>query len=603
MPENEPETNTAALGLRGRHSLIPRECRNPTVTEPRWVLVEEMGIEHRAGPERPRGGAALEYPVFAERAADGSTLIVDKLAIRKSVPHRCEYRSLCVAPDGELVADTARSGMDDGYGVAGDPALTLLRVTRWELATLSPAGAPLRVVDLSRISKRMPVLASRTREGTYVVAFGERVFDVELAEVDAQGRLLWFLPADPGLIGYPGSVQALANGNLLVADEFSHVVTEISRGGVPVRRLGAWGDPGRRGDHLSGPRGAWEGAGGRTLVADTRNDRVLEVGSRGRAELLGAAHGLAGPTFAAALSGGNVLVCDAGNRRVVELDGDGRVAWAYGAEPAHGRWFSFPRSVEPLDGGGLLVSDTAHDRVVTVENGRCAEVALDDGVELFWPRCARVLPSGSLLVADGRNSRVLEVGRGGELVREVGRLHGDGPPALEDPHDVHALPGGRLLVTDAPLGLVVEADWDGRVHRTIGGPDGLVRLDDPHSAQPLADGAVLVCDSGNDRLLWIAPEGDVVRELRELSSGPYRLRLRGPRHAELSPGVLVVADTANNRVLAADEDGELLWELSCVPGSPLEWLNQPRWVHLAAPNEVVVCDHYHHRVLRLRYEP
>jgi hypothetical protein len=65
----------------------------------------------------------------------------------------------------------------------------------------------------------------------------------------------------------------------------------------------------------------------------------------------------------------------------------------------------------------------------------------------------------------------------------------------------------------------------------------------------------------------------------------------------------VVADTGNNRVLAAEASGKLLWELSTIPGTPRPFLNQPRWAQLAGRNEVIVCDHCHHRVLRLRWQP
>jgi len=182
--------------------------------------------------------------------------------------------------------------------------------------------------------------------------------------------------------------------------------------------------------------------------------------------------------------------------------------------------------------------------------------------------------------------------------------HPLGAGSLGDPHDVRLLPNGHLLITDAPLGLVVEAGWDGQVFRLIGGDTGPVTLDDPHSAQLLENGLVLVCDSGNDRVVWVGADGAAVTELRALRSDSAWFRFSGPRYAEVSPsGVLVVADTGNNRVLASAESGELLWELASVTGTRLPFLNQPRWAQLSAAGEVVVCDHCHHRVLRFRWEP
>jgi hypothetical protein len=571
-----------------------------------FTLIDEVGIEY-SPTEAERGlrstDASLQYPVFATRAKDGTTVIVDELAIQKSLHLRGSYRTLRVDRDGKLVADSADWGLEDAYGFPVGEALAILRVTQWQILLMSPAGERVATLELSPLSKRMPLVSSRTPHDTFLVAFADRLFDVDVVEVDDGGRLLWYLPHVDRL-GYPGSVQLLRNGNILVADEFCHVVWEFTRDGSVVRQVGSWRDPGRRDNRLSSPRTACEAPDGTRLIADTRNDRILLVAHDETVEVLPQpADGLSSPTFVGVLQNGHLLVCDAGNRRVVECDMRGEVFTQYGEPPAHRRWFSFPRSVEVLDGGGLLVCDTAHDRVAVIEDGSCNAWPLDATATLFWPRCARMLPSGSLLVADGRNSRVLELARSGEVVHRLESVRIDGSLSLADPHDVRLLSNGNLLITDSPLGLVFEADWSGDLFRTIGGDEGSVRLNDPHSAQLLENDLVLVCDSGNDRVVWVGPDGVEVAELRALNSGSSWLRLSGPRYAEVSrAGTLVIADTGNNRVLGAEESGELLWELSTIPGTRLPFLNQPRWAQLTATNELIVCDHCHHRVLRLRWE-
>ena len=76
-----------------------------------------------------------------------------------------------------------------------------------------------------------------------------------------------------------------------------------------------------------------------------------------------------------------------------------------------------------------------------------------------------------------------------------------------------------------------------------------------------------------------------------------------PRYAEmLGSDMMVIVDTGNNRVLAATPDGKFLWEFADVPASPLKRLNQPRWVSVVNQNEVVICDHFHHRLLHVRRE-
>src|SRR5215210_1961290 len=208
-----------------------------------FALLEEVGIEDGPREAVPRGvrslGAPLRYPVFAARAGDGTTVIVDELGIEKSLPLRAWYRTLRIGPDGDLLADSAEWGIDDAYGFLAGDSLAILRVTQWKIVLLSPDGERAAILDLSPLSKRTPLVSSRTPHGTFLVAFADRLFDVDVVEVDAGGRMLWCLPHLDRL-GYPGSVQLLRNGNILVADEFCHVVCELARDGSVVEQLGSW---------------------------------------------------------------------------------------------------------------------------------------------------------------------------------------------------------------------------------------------------------------------------------------------------------------------------------------------------------------------------
>ena len=65
-------------------------------------------------------------------------------------------------------------------------------------------------------------------------------------------------------------------------------------------------------------------------------------------------------------------------------------------------------------------------------------------------------------------------------------------------------------------------------------------------------------------------------------------------------GTLVITDTGQNRILGCTLDGKLRWEFSRVVGSKLPYLDQPRWAKLVNPDEIVVCDHFHHRVLHVK---
>ena len=69
-----------------------------------FALVDEVGISYGPLETAARGARSLSpglrYPVFAARAADGTTVVVDELAIEKSLHLRAWYRTLRLDPDG-----------------------------------------------------------------------------------------------------------------------------------------------------------------------------------------------------------------------------------------------------------------------------------------------------------------------------------------------------------------------------------------------------------------------------------------------------------------------------------------------------------------------
>jgi sugar lactone lactonase YvrE len=565
-----------------------------------WTLIKELGIDY-APVEPARNGERLRYPAFAERGDDGTYMIIDELGQEKVVPIRAECRTLQVNNDGKALFDSSGAGFEDAYGkLLDDGHLALLRRTLWELWIVSFEGTVRDRIRLSCFSKRMPRSFWLSQRGTFLVVFVDRVFEVDIVEIDRQGRLLWYLPPGALRFGCPSSVQLLPSGNLLVADEFCHAVTEVDPLGTPVWQYGERDNPSAQNGYLCGPKSACQGPDGSRLIVDARNHRVIRLDPAGRSTDVRLPDGdFCSPSYGEVLPDGQLLICDAGNQRVVELDPEGTVSWEYGQRIGHRRWFSFPRSVETSDGGKILVCDTAQNRVVEIRNGQVRNLPFHGEPGLFWPRSARGTSCGTVLIADGRNSRVVEIDLAGNPVRELHTL--DSGLHLGDPHEVRLLPDDHLLITDPWHHLVIEANWAGRIYRVVGATDR-VKLKDPHSAQQLPDGSLVIADTGQSRVLVVAAGGEIAREWVTIQSGPALLRLNQPRYAEVSPeGDLVVVDTGNNRVLAADARGDLLWELTTVPTSRLPSLNQPRWAQLLGRKELLVCDHYNHRILHLRF--
>jgi hypothetical protein len=568
-----------------------------------WSIINEAGI----GPapmSAVGNGKLLHHPIYAQQSDDGSYLIVDELGREKQLPFSFGCRTIRVYADGTIFYDSLSSGIDDGYGcLMDDGSMAILRRTKWELLIASPDGDIKERLHLDTLSKRLPGLVAWTCNETLLIVFANRAYDLDIVEIDRQGRLLWCLPTQVKSVGIAASVQLTDSDTILIADPIRHVGMEIDRTGAVVWQFGEVGHPSNAINHLSSPCSIRHVGNGQCVVADTRNHRILRIDVEGTdCEVMPHDGTLRDPLYADVLDNGNFLICDTGNARVIELDEQGYIVWHYGASVVSSRLLSYPRSVEVTGSGGYLVADTAHDRIIEIIDGEIRERPFHDEPGLFWPRCVRMLPSGSLLIADARNSRIVEVSSTGHVLRELSHIDVDGPWALQDPHDVRLLPEDRLLITDSQQDLVVITDWSGCVYQIVG-MNGYITLKDPHSAQQLHDGSIIIADTGHHRIVVVDSQGREVREIRAIKMDSANLRLHHPRYVEVTADdMMAIADTGHNRILAADLAGRLIWELSRVPDSSQPLLNQPRWLKLINRNEVVICDHFHHRILHLRHD-
>ena len=569
-----------------------------------WSTIKEIGIGPAAMPAAGHE-KLLQHPIIAEQSDDGTYLIVDELGKEKQVPFSFGCRTLRVDTAGNILYDTLASGIDDGCGcLLDDGSMAILRRTKWELLVASPAGVIIERLHLDTFSKRLPRFVSWTCKKTFLMIFLNRAYDLDIVEIDRQGRLLWCLPRHIRHVGIAASVQLTDSDTVLIADPIRHVAMEIDRMGDVVWQFGETKHPASTIDHLSSPGSVEHMKDGRRVVADTRNHRVLLVDIDGKnCEVMPHDGTLRDPSYAKVLDNGNCLICDTGNARIIELDEQGYIVWHYGSPVVSRRLLSYPRSVEVTESGGYLVADTAHDRIIEIIDGQITEKPFHGEPGLFWPRCVRMLPSGSLLIADARNSRIVEVSAEGHVLRELSHIDLGGQQEVHDPHDVRMLSNGHLLVTDSHHDLVVVVDWTGTVFQCIGRNES-VRLKDPHSAQQLDDGSIVIADTGHHRIVVVDSHGEELREICTVHTESSSLRLHHPRYVEVTPdGTMVIADTGHNRVLVTTIEGALLWEFSEVPNSPITYLNQPRWATMVNPHEMVICDHFNHRLVHARRDP
>lgn len=252
-------------------------------------------------------------------------------------------------------------------------------------------------------------------------------------------------PAAAADLDNPRGVTALPGGGYLIADTLHHRIRRVLPDGRIVRVAGS--TQGLSGDggpatqaRLSFPGDTAVLADGSFLIADTGNHRIRHVRLDGTiATVAGTAQGLAGdggPATAAQLDAprdvevatdGGFLIADSGNDRVRRVDLTGTISTLAGTvpglsgdgDPARGAQLRNPVAVTALSNGGVLVSDSANDRVRRVTpmgaivavagGGSAGNGAPAESARLDRPAGTALAPGGGFLVSDTGTATVRRV--------------------------------------------------------------------------------------------------------------------------------------------------------------------------------------------------
>lgn len=167
---------------------------------------------------------------------------------------------------------------------------------------------------------------SRTSTGNVLVADTK---NNRIVEIDSSNNKVWEYKTR---LSTPNYAERLANGNTLIVDSGNNRVVEIDRNGTTV-----WGCGNGTNGTLSHPTFATRLANGNTLITDSGNSRVMEVNANnmvawsfGMMEDGSQEEGdskLMNPGSAVRLANGNTLIADTGNDRVIEVNGNGEIQW------------------------------------------------------------------------------------------------------------------------------------------------------------------------------------------------------------------------------------------------------------------------------------
>ncbi len=432
----------------------------------------------------------------------------------------------------------------------------------------------------------------------------------------------------------PRSATRLSNGNTLIVDTGNHRIVEVTSAGEIAWTYGEAGRAGCAQGSLFKPQGAFREKRGNTLIADTGNHRIIEVNEGGEivwqygnhANRLGGGQGsganqLSEPAAAVRLDSGGLLIADTGNQRVLEVDPMKNIQWHYrpGAVKG-GTAVRDPQAVARAGEGRTLIA------------GRTGAIEVDADIKVLWeyhygtgtreplvaaweaantPGATRE-PTGSaplsgaqdlpvnlpatFIIVDRVRSKLVEVDRKQNVVWQFTGSVGGERNRIEHPHYGARLANGNTLVADTGHHRVVEVRenaivWQFGKRAEEGGT--AKHLSQPRSAERTPNGTILIADFGNRRVMEVNAAQESVWRKDNLVAPVYAAKL--PR------GNVIIVDWGAHVVLEVDERGMPVWQYGQMGnnGKGPNQLFHPEHACRLENGNTLISDTQNHRVLEI----
>ena len=170
------------------------------------------------------------------------------------------------------------------------------------------------------------------------------------------------------------------------------------------------------------------------------------------------------------------------------------------------------------------------------------------------------------------------------------------------PSDVDRLPDGSTLVTDSAMfgpSQIVLLGPDREVLWAIG--EG---LDFPHNADLQDNGNLIISDTGNDRVIELDPNFDVVWN-SDFIAFSDSWHLDYPNDVNILEGdTILITDRDNHRVIETDRQGNILWQFGVTRqrGSDDTHLNGPHNADRLDNGNTIIADSNNRRILEISPE-
>lgn len=310
---------------------------------------------------------------------------------------------------------------------------------------------------------------------------------------------------------------------------------------------------------LNWPEGVALNSAGDLFIADTYNDRVLEVNHVTGIVTVAAGTGTFGysgdggpatsatfysPTALAFDNAGDLFIADFSNNRVRKVDhatgiittvaGNGNHGFSGDGGPATSAQLWYPAGLAFDAAGNLFIADQENERIREVDaatgiittvagngiNGYAGDGGAATSAELFFPQGLAIDSSGNLFVADRYLGAIREIQAGTGIITTVAGngilgYSGDGGAAtsaeLDHPYAVAVDPAGNLFIAEGSGNRIRVVDKLTGIITTIagdlswayggdGGPAGSAKLYQPEGIALDSAGNLVIADTINYRI-------------------------------------------------------------------------------------------------------